>query len=663
MPDPEGGVWAGTAGRWLAHWDRDSWSVSTVEEGLPSNRVTGLAMREQTLLVATDAGLVEWGVDNRAGRGWKARDGLPSDQLTTLARRMAGGVWVGTSEGLCWVEETANAHRLEPAGPPWVTSLCVVEKLAFYERRVLLSGSPAGLVVRDEAEPEIVLARLGPEDGLPDGRVTALAPAGTDRCRAFWVGTDGGGLAHVEARKDRADKPFLEVHPVAPGPGSYQDGRVSALVCDSDQVRLASAASGLSLGKLLREPSTASSAAAAAPGAPGSGDSSGTTTSSTSGGANGCQPGETPVKVLNYNIGHMGPGWFVTAFGVGFRSVWAGFQDRGVAVASPPGCPWAFYPRVTDGHAGAVVLDLPAQSSVAREFRYTDVVVGGQVADIATDNRGVLWFATLDAGLGRKERNGFCAIGKAQGVPTSRTRRLFVDRPTGDLYVIAGNDQGYLYEDAADPTAGKVKPRDLLLRRSGDDWHVMPLGPAELVKELELNAVLPLARDGQLYVGTEHGLMAFDGRRLAPVRIQAAVIDLRTNKPVPTSEELRDRVSRTTVYDLFEGPAGVLWIATALGLFRDAGGLAVQVNGTEAMACWKGTYDVPTRMVYFQGSLVPEKARGQIPYLKGELFRYQPELGHLKPLVGRVVAYGLTPDAVWYSHGPSVGMISPKPIR
>ena len=676
--DHEGAVWVGTAGRGLARLLRESWAAWGVKEGLPSNRVTSLLAAEKVLLVGTDAGLAAWSSTGPKGDLWTRTGGLPSNLVTALAPRLGGGCWAGTREGLCWLDDRDRPSILEADGPAWVSAVMLVDKLAFFERPVLVVGSPAGLVVRDGEEPETVLARLGPEQGLPDGRVTALT-AVRGCVREFWAGTDGGGLVHLEARKDRMDRPFLEVHCLPPGPGSYADGRIAALASEPGRLYVATAGSGLSLGKLLsagaeQPPGTSASAGPAAPAtaAGAGGPASAAAASATTPSSTAC----SPVVRLNYEIGLMGPGFTVTAFGAGSRSLWVGFQERGAAVASPPACDWGFRPRVTGGEAEPRACDGSVPHAVTRELTYTNIVVGTQVSDIVVDADGTLWFATMDLGLGRFEKGCFFAVGKAQGVPTQRVRRLIPDRTTGDLYAIAANTHAVTYEDPAGEQ-GPILPRDLLLKRSGGVWQVMPLAPRERVKELRLNAVLPFRRDGQFYLATSQGLLSFDGRRLKPARFNPAIIDLRTNRPVPCDKDLRERLERTQVRDLFEGPAGVLWLATDAGLFRDAGpppapageavdpsaGLAVQIRGTSNMVCWEGSWDDPTRMAYFLGAVIPEENRGPVPFCKGTLYRYQPEMDTLKATRTRCAAYLVTHDAVWCSVPPLIARFTPKPIR
>lgn len=677
--DEDGGVWVGTAGRGLAHWSKETWHVADVRDGLPSNRVTSLLRREKRLFVGTDSGLLEWSQENRPGRGWGVRDGLWSAEVTAMAARGDGQLWVGTRLGLGTLDPNGESERVPAAGPPWMTALLQIDKLELFGMPAIVTGSPAGIVIRKADDPEVLLARLGVEDGLPDGRVSALAaPPGL--VRFFWVGTDGGGLAQVEVRKDRQDRPYFEVRAIAPGPGSYPDGRIASLVADTDRIWLASSNGGLSAGTLQREPQDTSATASAGAGGTASAGADGTVPAGVAGqpgAAPGAGPGGGPGDIrsidpthpntcttagrLNWNIVLMAPGWRVASMAQSHGQLWVGFVDRGAAAARPPACEWVFYPKVTDGKGGSRLYVHPQPTSVASEYAEAGLG-GGCVGDIAVDSDASIWFATYDMGLSRREKNEFLPMGAGQGIPTRQVRRLHADWPTGDLYAIATNDQGFTYDD---PEGGpdKLRPRDLVFRRSGGEWKILPLAPGYAVKELEFTSIYPLRRDGKLYLGTTRGLHEYDGRAVKRSNKRMATIDLRTGKRVAMDDRSQQELAETAVSSLFEVPPGQLGICTDKGLFLDDGTAAARVPGTEGYVTWAGSYDHDTRMIYFLGSRAPRYTAATVPVRKGQLWRYQPEKGVLKALVSETNCYVVTPTSVWYSRHPVIGEIKPKPIR
>ncbi|MBI3893473.1 MAG: hypothetical protein HY303_18300 [Candidatus Wallbacteria bacterium] len=659
--DGDGGIWVGTAGRGLAHFNRETWHRADVHDGLPSNRVTSLLRHDKELFVGTDAGLVEWSLENRPGKTWTRRDGFWSPEVSALAPRSDGRLWVGTREGLGILDVHGDFERVAAAGPPWITSLLGIEKLEMFGFAVVVTGSPAGMVVRKADEPEVLVARLGVEQGLPDGRITSMAaPSGL--VRYFWVATDGGGLAQIEVRKDHRDKPFFEIHPITPGPGSYPDGRIQSLVCDKDRVWLASSSGGLSEGTLQKE-SQDTTATGGSAGGSGQTSSSVAAGSATSSAAATHAPTCTTAERLNWNIMKMPAGWRVIAMAQAQGQLWVGFMDRGAAVGAPPLCEWVFYPRVTDGHGGTRLYVRPQPTSVAAEYNEAGLG-GGSVGDIAVDNDGSVWFATWDMGLSHRDGKDFLPLAAKEGVPSRRVRSLLADRPTGDLYAIASNDQGHIYDDPNDETASeKIHPKDLVLRRSGGEWTILPLGPGPVVKEMEFTCVYPLARDGKLYLGTTHGLHEFDGRVLKPSKKRMAVIDLRSGKPVPVDEKTQRQMAEAAVWSLFETVPGILGICTDAGVFLDDGSYTSRIPGTDGLTSWSGSYDQETRMIYFLGARHTRWTAGSIPFRKGQLWRYQPELGMLKGLVSETNCYVVTPTSVWYSRHPIVGEIKPKPMR
>ena len=100
---PRGGVtFASTE---LQSW---RWLTGPLNSPLAGTRASDIAMREDALWVATDHGLARMSVRNENDlEFWSALNGLPSDNVLSLAPKF-GGTWVGTTRGLAFVSDTAR---------------------------------------------------------------------------------------------------------------------------------------------------------------------------------------------------------------------------------------------------------------------------------------------------------------------------------------------------------------------------------------------------------------------------------------------------------------------------------------------------------------------------------------------------------------------------
>ncbi|MGA7614798.1 MAG: diguanylate cyclase, partial [Thermoanaerobaculia bacterium] len=146
LADPEGGVWAATAGSGLARVQRGQVSV--------------------------------WGVD----------DGLPTDQLTSLSRDANGSLWIGTwGAGLCRFRDGKFSSISTPNGLAGSQLWCVY---ADHEGNIWVGTWVGGLNrLRDR---EFLV--LGTPEGLSHDNVRAVIHA---RDGAAWVTTGGGGVNRI----------------------------------------------------------------------------------------------------------------------------------------------------------------------------------------------------------------------------------------------------------------------------------------------------------------------------------------------------------------------------------------------------------------------------------------------------------------------------------
>ncbi|MCW5555655.1 MAG: ATP-binding protein [Verrucomicrobiae bacterium] len=148
------------------------------------------------------------------------------------------------------------------------------------------------------------------------------------------------------------------------------------------------------------------------------------------------------------------------------------------------------------------------------------------VSAIVQTREGYLWLATRE-GLARFDGLRFTVFGLREGLESVAVQTLFEDRQ-GILWI--GTDGGGLSR----LVAGRIETVPLPPLGAGGD---------------SINALAEDAQ-GRLWVGTRAGLVVWDRDRFVPV---------------PALAEL----SRTSIYALFQGRDGTMWIATAVaGLFE-----------------------------------------------------------------------------------------------
>lgn len=181
--DTQGIVWAAS--------ERTLWRVEGARatrlggaQGLPGERYRVLcADPAGGLWLGTDQGLahIEAG---RATATYRARDGLGSDDVLSLAVDRDGTLWVGTVDGLVR-RPRGGAFERSPA-----VGRRVVKALLQDRDGSVWAGTRDGLLRVHGGPPD----RVGRGGGLADEHVSALAE---DAEGNLWVGTEAGGLARL----------------------------------------------------------------------------------------------------------------------------------------------------------------------------------------------------------------------------------------------------------------------------------------------------------------------------------------------------------------------------------------------------------------------------------------------------------------------------------
>ena len=188
------GVWAAGVGApgergglVFASFDLQQWRWL---DGPPSRpfvgtRVNALSVRQRTAWIGTNRGLLRMEVDddNRMTR-WDAAAGLPSDVVTSIAPS-AGGAWVGTANGLAFVE--GSPRSMEPR--------VAVADLLLWSDTLWIASAAGVLAVR---LPDSVPKRISVSDGRLARAVSVLA-----RADSILAVASDGELIEVDLKSGR----------------------------------------------------------------------------------------------------------------------------------------------------------------------------------------------------------------------------------------------------------------------------------------------------------------------------------------------------------------------------------------------------------------------------------------------------------------------------
>jgi signal transduction histidine kinase len=152
--------------------------------GLPRDSVLALHQgRSQTLWLGMEAGggLEEFKEGQR--RSWPRQNGFIGDAIRVIHQDSKGGLWVGTSSGLCELRAGKMRTFTTKSGLAGDMVLSLLEDAA----RRLWIGTDGGLSCYKDGH----FSNFTMRDGLSHNSIDALYE---DRDHTLWIGTRGGGL-------------------------------------------------------------------------------------------------------------------------------------------------------------------------------------------------------------------------------------------------------------------------------------------------------------------------------------------------------------------------------------------------------------------------------------------------------------------------------------
>ncbi|HEX8700290.1 MAG TPA: two-component regulator propeller domain-containing protein [Myxococcaceae bacterium] len=183
--DREGNLWLGTDGQGLHRFKDTPFTSHGAAEGLVHDAVMAVHEgKDGSIWLATQKGISRW--QEGQVSSWTTRDGLLEGWHTSIAERKDGSLWFGTLLGVSrWQDGKLSAFTTEHGVPRGLRTL--------HEdaQGTLWLGTSEGLVRWNGTRFEPFV----PPGGLPGHSITLLRTSGAG---GMWIGTESGGLAHLE---------------------------------------------------------------------------------------------------------------------------------------------------------------------------------------------------------------------------------------------------------------------------------------------------------------------------------------------------------------------------------------------------------------------------------------------------------------------------------
>ena len=228
-PAPGGGqrIWLASDGEGLGRYERGGWRHYRAGDGLPNDNLRSVARASDgSLWVGSWGGRVARMQGDRFVELHTPWDKSPSDAASILLADR-GEVWVGTREqGVArWDGRGWHWFRPGPAMPGWVYAAVRIGDAVWF-------SAGKSLLRHRDGQWRV----FGKDIGLPDDRFydLRLIPDAGGR-PVLWLGSSGNGLLRVDVsdpdRPRRVDTPKLPALPLPKVYGAVRDGRGDVLVC------------------------------------------------------------------------------------------------------------------------------------------------------------------------------------------------------------------------------------------------------------------------------------------------------------------------------------------------------------------------------------------------------------------------------------------------
>lgn len=182
-------IWVGTAnGLW--RYNKQEWKFYSVKDGLPSNKITSLALSSRgDIAVGTDKGLA---VLSATGN-WKNYDttsGLPQLHINAIQFDESNNIYLGTNDGLYKIGDTAIIIFDTTQG---LLSNRVNALMVDSDNKLWIGGEN-GICIYDETSWK--------RYKFPNSIVTSISE---EKSGSVWIGTNKGAVSY-RARKPKTDK-------------------------------------------------------------------------------------------------------------------------------------------------------------------------------------------------------------------------------------------------------------------------------------------------------------------------------------------------------------------------------------------------------------------------------------------------------------------------
>jgi diguanylate cyclase (GGDEF)-like protein len=509
---PDGALWIGTTKGLLRRDPGGTFITYTAKEGLLSEDITTLLIdREGTLWIATPKGL------NRLSNGGLTSETAPAlnEGVLALYEDRDASLWVTTSRGGLYLAPQKQFSKLaRQEGLPNQRLWAVHQD---HDGEIWVGTSTMGVMRRKNRGWE----RLSTKEGLSFDIVNAFYE---DREGALWIGTDGGGLDRLrDGKVSTFGKP--EGLPEEDVWTAFEDSRGT--------LWFGTAAGGLiSLqGERIRQLRPASGATTK----PMAEDSRGRLW------VGGWGEGLLRLEKDRLVPQLRSPADITVLHPDRSGALWIGSEHEGLVVlregrpqslTSREGLPHDTVRAITEDRQGNVWVGTERGLLVLTGGRFEDRKVyttrdglpHDTVLDLYEDSEGVLWIGTYGGGLACFQAGRFTAFRKADG--------LFNDV----IYKILEDRQGrfWLSSNKGIFTVARAELQDFVAgRRSA--IHSTPYGTTDGMRSPECNGFIQpagwKARDGRLYFPTIKGVVIVEPDRIKlnllppPMRLEQALLN------------------------------------------------------------------------------------------------------------------------------------------